>query len=106
MRRVISINEINSQQPTIIKFGAAWCGPCKNYTPIFDRISNNEKYSSILFYECDIDSSAQIKNEESLVDLFAVVSVPTTIILSGGEEIGRFTGNNEVRLIEWCEKLI
>ncbi|MAN60611.1 MAG: hypothetical protein CMI60_01565, partial [Parvibaculum sp.] len=24
----------------VIKFHADWCGPCKNYGPIFDKVTN------------------------------------------------------------------
>ena len=39
----------------IYKFSAEWCGPCKAYKEIFNRVTSN--YSDIDVNEIDIDKN-------------------------------------------------
>jgi len=73
--QVIEENDI-----VIIDCWAEWCGPCKSYGPVFEKVS--DQYSDIVF--------AKINTEEqqSLAGYFQIRSIPTTIIMR--EKIGIF----------------
>jgi thiol-disulfide isomerase/thioredoxin len=77
-----------SQNPTleqlgtgkhIVKFGASWCGPCKALEPVFEEIAAEHAASGINFWSIMIE-----QDEEGIVDLFAVRSVPLIIFLDEG----------------------
>lgn len=62
----------------VIKLGATWCQPCKAFTPIFERVANDEKYKGIVFKNLDVeDDDEGVKMSEK----YMIRSVPTTIIL-------------------------
>ena len=68
----------------IIKFSAEWCGPCKAYKNIFDKVVS--EYSDITVIEADVDKDADITLK------YGIRSVPTTIIAKNDVELDRITG--------------
>lgn len=63
----------------VIKFSASWCSPCKVYSPIFNKVKENNP--DIDMEEIDLD------NDEDIFKTYNVVNVPTTIFLSKNNEI-------------------
>jgi thioredoxin 1 len=64
---------------TAIKFEASWCGPCKTYTPIWNKVIKNR--DDLNFEVVDID------NDPVTASLYNVMSIPTTIIIDEGGNI-------------------
>lgn len=64
----------NYTRPVVIDFSATWCGPCQQYAPILNRVSNSFA-GKILFYKVDVD------NNLDLCGKYNINSVPTTIII-------------------------
>lgn len=64
-------------EKTVIKFSADWCGPCRAYAPVFDKIKEEFK-DSVEFIEVNID-----KDSEKLTTKYRVDAVPTTVFLEG-----------------------
>lgn len=66
-----------------IYHSAQWCGPCKTFGPIMERVSQ----SGIPVEKIDVDQSP------ATAARYNVRSVPTTILVNeGGQEISRFVG--------------
>ena len=63
---------IHKNPMIIIDFWAPWCGPCKNFGPVFEAISN--KYPSIVF------AKVNTEEEQELGAMFQVRSIPTLMI--------------------------
>jgi len=76
---------INSS-PAIVKFSAAWCGPCKQMAPMFEEVSNQAQYQTIKFIKVDTDKASPLAN------MYNIRSVPTTIFFKNGKEVGRISG--------------
>lgn len=55
-----------------IDFWAEWCGPCKMFGPVYEKIS--EKYPDIMFAKCDTE------NQQDLAAAFDIQSIPTIAI--------------------------
>ena len=70
----------------ILKFYADWCGPCKVYAPIFDKVMSE---SEVEFENLNVD-----KDTKGLAAKYKAMSIPTTVFLN---EDGSFT--KEVGLI-------
>jgi thioredoxin-like negative regulator of GroEL len=67
----------------ILYFSAPWCGPCKQFGPIMDRISQ----TGILVEKVNVD------NAPAVAAAYNVRSVPTVIIVDrSGNETGRSVG--------------
>lgn len=68
----------DNDKPTLIKFEAEWCQPCKQYKPIFDEISERFK-DQINTITIDVEEEVEVAQKN------AVMSVPTTILMVDGE---------------------
>jgi len=63
---------ITNNDFVIIDFWADWCGPCKNFAPIFDEAS--EKHPDIVFGKINTEK------EQELAAHFQIRSIPTLMI--------------------------
>ena len=68
----------------VIRFTAAWCGPCKAYKPIFESVASSTP--GVIFETVDVDADPQT------AQAYNVRSVPTTVVEVGGRTVGFRTG--------------
>lgn len=73
--QVVEDNDI-----VIIDCWAEWCGPCKSYGPVYEKVS--ELYPDIVF------GKVNTEEQQELAGYFQVRSIPTTIIMR--DKIGVF----------------
>ena len=69
----------------VIRFTAAWCGPCKTYAPTFEKVAN--EVSGVQFKTIDVDSG------DPLIMELGIRNVPTTVVLEGNQVLQRQSGN-------------
>ena len=88
-----------SDIPVFVDFYADWCGPCKMMAPIVEALA--EKYEGKLKVgKCNID------NEEEIRARYKIMSIPTMMIFSGGEEKAKLIGaTNQKALEDEIEKI-
>ncbi|MCZ6792707.1 MAG: thioredoxin [Planctomycetota bacterium] len=78
---------IRSEQPVLVDFGAEWCAPCKQLSPIIDELA--KEYSGrVKVGKVDIEQSQQTAAK------LGITSVPTVVLFKGGERIESLTGLN------------
>lgn len=69
-----SFRDLLEKHETIfLDFWAPWCGPCRNFGPIFEAVS--EKYPNVCFGKVNSDE------QQKLAGYFGVRSIPTLVIL-------------------------
>jgi len=57
----------------LVDFWASWCGPCRMFGPIFERVS--EQHSDAVFGKVDTEA------QQALAASFAITSIPTLMII-------------------------
>jgi thioredoxin 1 len=60
----------------LIDFWAAWCGPCRKFGPIFERVSDN--HADAVFAKVDTEA------EPELAGQYGVTSIPTLVVYRDG----------------------
>jgi len=63
---------VNDNDIVIIDFWAPWCGPCKNFSPIYEEAS--EKHDGVVF------AKVNTEDEQELGASFQIRSIPTLMI--------------------------
>lgn len=87
---VVSINENNFEEikngskTVLIDFYADWCGPCKMVSPIVDKIA--EEHPEYIVGKVNVD------DEPDLAESYGVMSIPTLVVLKGGEIAAKTVG--------------
>ena len=76
---------INSELPVLLDFWAPWCAPCRMIAPVIAQVA--EKYAG----KAKV-GKVNVDEENDLAAAFGIVSIPTLVVLKGGEVVSRATG--------------
>jgi thioredoxin 1 len=64
---------VASNDVVLIDFWAAWCGPCRSFAPIFEKVS--QEYPDAVFGKVDTEA------QQGLAASFNIMSIPTLMII-------------------------
>jgi putative thioredoxin len=77
--------EESKRQPVLVDFWAEWCGPCKQLTPVLEKVVRGAK-GKIKLAKMDIDKHPAIPGQ------MGIQSIPAVIAFVNGQPVDGFMG--------------
>ena len=88
------------QVPVLVDLWATWCGPCKQLSPVLERLAEAAGGAWVLA-KVDVDANPRI------LQLFGVQSIPTVVAIAGGQPIDAFAGAQpEPQVRQWITSIL
>jgi thioredoxin 1 len=76
---------LKSDEPVLVDFWAEWCVPCHMVSPVVEEIGQ-EKGENLRVAKLNIDENPEVTRR------YGVMSIPTLMLVKGGEERARVVG--------------
>ncbi|MFI9270354.1 thioredoxin [Kitasatospora sp. NPDC052896] len=90
----------STEVPVVVDFWAEWCGPCKQLSPILERLA--EEYAGrIVLAKIDVDANQLIAQQ------FGIQGIPAVMAVVAGQLVPLFQGaENEANVRKILDQLI
>jgi thioredoxin 1 len=83
---------LEADAPVLVDFTAAWCPPCRMIAPHLEALDADR--DDVTVVQVDVDT------QQAVAARYGILSMPTLVLFSGGQELGRMIGAQPRRRLE------
>lgn len=76
---------LEAQEPVLVDFWAAWCGPCRMIAPVVEELAVDYA-GKLKVGKVNVDENGAVASK------FGIMSIPTLLLFSNGEVVERIVG--------------
>jgi putative thioredoxin len=96
----VDVVERSRSAPVILDLWAEWCGPCKQLSPVLEKLAN-EAAGDWVLAKVDIDANPQLRTA------LQVQSIPMVMAVAGGQVVDGFLGAMpEAQVRQWIGQVM
>jgi len=81
----VDVLQASLDRPVLVDFWAEWCGPCRSFGPLLEKIVESFN-GAVRLAKVDVDK------EQQIAGMFGVRSIPTVALIKGGQIVDGFAG--------------
>ena len=75
---------INTHSRVVVDFYAEWCGPCRKFGPIFEKVATQER--DVLFIKVNTERAPKVSST------YGVKSIPYIVLFKKGKQVEQKAG--------------
>ncbi len=92
--------ERSLEVPVIVDMWAEWCAPCKQLSPVLERLAQAANGAWIL-------AKVDVEANQRIAQAFGAKSIPMVVAVAGGEPIDTFSGAlPEPQIQQWIDAML
>ena len=90
---VTAVSGAGAGETVLIDFGATWCGPCRQMSPVVDQLA----HEGFPVRKIDIDQN------RAAAQRYGVSGIPCFIMLRNGQVVDRVVSHPGIDQIQFCQ---